>query len=172
VTEAERPSRRAAAGEGERLGASGGELGVWRGWSGSGVREGRGRGGGFIAGWRSGGGGHGQWLSGRAVVATNGGAGGDVGAVTSAGGRQQTCGTREKRAGGVSCACAFLPGMLGFSVVAGLGLLLGLGREGGSPGVGFSWAEVGPEVVHRLGHKSNMARPCIRKKRGGASLAR
>jgi hypothetical protein len=29
----------------------------------------------------SGGGGHGQWLSGRAVAATNGGASGDVGAV-------------------------------------------------------------------------------------------
>jgi hypothetical protein len=37
-----------------RIGASGGGLGVWRGWSGSGVREGRGRGGVFIAGWRSG----------------------------------------------------------------------------------------------------------------------
>jgi hypothetical protein len=44
------------------------------------------------------GGGRGQWLNGRAVAATNGGAGGDVGAVTSAG-RQQTCETREKRAG-------------------------------------------------------------------------
>jgi hypothetical protein len=50
--------------------------------------------------------------------------------------------------------------------------LLGLGREGGSPGVGFSWAEVGPEGVHRLGHKSNMARSCISKKRGGAFLTR
>jgi hypothetical protein len=57
-------------------------------------------------------------------------------------------------------------------VLDGLGLLLGLGREGGSPGVGFSWAEVGPEGVHRLGHKSNMARSCISKKRGGAFLTR
>jgi hypothetical protein len=83
--------------------------------------EGRERqGGGFIAGWRSGGGGHGQWLSGRAVATTNGGAGGDVGAVMSTGGRQQTCGAREKRAGGMSCACGFLPGVLGFRCWMGL----------------------------------------------------
>jgi hypothetical protein len=77
------------------------------------VREGRGRGGGFIAGWRSGGGGHDQWLSGRAVAATNGGAGGDVGAVVGddVGGHTSAVGAGEGevRAGGVVLAggCCF-----------------------------------------------------------------
>jgi hypothetical protein len=87
------------------------------------------------------------------VAGANRGACDDVGAMLGGDARasvNKQRGRGEGRAGGKSCACAFLPGVLGFRWWLGLACCWAWLEGEGSPGVGFCWARVGPKELHHL----------------------